>query len=321
MKLTRREFLKICRNSAIGLGISQLYIPQVVEALEQAAAGKPPVLWLQGAGCNGCSVSLLNTAHPSISEVLLKVISLRYHPTVMAASGHLAFETIYETARQAEGKLILIVEGAIPVANGGRYCTIGEKGGKHITMLDAVTELGSKAAAIVAVGACATFGGIPAGKPNPTEAKGVGEILKGKAVLNITGCPSHPDWIVGSLVHVLLYGLPKLDNYGRPTLFFGQNIHQNCPNYSYYSEAKFAQKLGDDGCLIGLGCKGPVTNSDCPLRRWNSGVNWCVGSGAPCIGCCSTNFPDAVSPIYTSLPEDKWPERDFAKNTQKTAKA
>jgi len=311
MQLTRREFLKLCSASAVGAGISQLYIPKVVEALEQAAAGKPSVIWIQGASCTGCSISLLNTTHPSIGEVLLKIISLQYHPNVMASSGEMALSYMDIITEKAKGDFFLVIEGSVPTAEGGIYCTIGEREGKHITMLETVKNLGAKAKAIIAMGTCAAFGGIPAGNPNPIGAKPVRDVVgKETAIINIPGCPSHPDWFVGTLVHVLLYGLPELDDESRPKIFFSDIIHQNCPNYSYYNNGQLAAKFGDKGCLIQLGCKGPMTNSDCPLRRWNSGVEWCVGVGAPCIGCCSPNFPDAVSPFYSSLPKELWPEKE-----------
>ncbi|MDD5347694.1 MAG: hydrogenase small subunit [Candidatus Omnitrophica bacterium] len=310
MELTRREFLKLCSASAVGAGLAQVANPRLVAALEEAAATRPPVIWLQGANCTGCAVSLLNTAHPAIAEVLLKIISLEYCPTVMAASGELAFTHMEMVAEKAKGKFFLAVEGAIPTKDNGVYCTIGERGGKEITMLEMLNEIGPKAAAILAIGDCASFGGIPAGKPNPTGCKPVSEIVKGVPIISLQGCPPHPDWIVGTIAHVLMFGLPALDDKGRPKLFYGETVHQNCPNYSYFQEGKMAKKFGDKGCLIELGCKGPMASSDCPLRKWNSGVNWCVGVGSPCIGCSSDSFPDGMAPFYTALPKDKWPKKD-----------
>ncbi|MCM8800875.1 MAG: hydrogenase small subunit [Candidatus Omnitrophica bacterium] len=312
MRLTRREFLKLCSASAIGMGISQLFIPEVVEALEEAARGKPPVIWIQGAGDSGCSVSLLNTCHPSIAEVLLKIISLHYHPTLMASAGDLAVLYLDVISKKAKRNFFLVVEGAIPTGAEGRFCTIGARNGRHITLLEAVRDLGAKSKAVIALGTCATHGGIPSAKPNPTEARSVKEVIEGIPIINIPGCPSHPDWFVGTLVHVLLFGIPDLDNELRPKIFFSDTVHQNCSNYSYFNNGEFAKKFGDKGCLIQLGCKGAITNSDCPLRRWNSRVSWCVESGAPCIGCCSPGFPDLVSPLYTAIPEKLWPERESA---------
>ncbi|MGE5307805.1 MAG: hydrogenase small subunit [Deltaproteobacteria bacterium] len=310
MELTRREFLKICSASAIGAGVSQILQPSVVKALEDTAATRPPVVWLQGCNCTGCAVSLLNTNHPTIAEVLTKIISLEYQSNVMAASGELAVSYLDMVTEKAKGKFFLLMEGAIPTKDGGVYCTIGQRDGKEMTILDTVKEIGPKAAAIIAVGDCSSWGGIPAAKPNPTDCKPIDQIVQGVPIIKLAGCPPHPDWLLGTVVHVLLFGIPELDKMGRPKMFYGESVHQNCPNYSYFQEGKMAKKFGDKGCLIELGCKGPMTNSDCPLRKWNSGVNWCIGAGAPCIGCCSETFPDGNGSFYTALPKDKWPKKD-----------
>ena len=208
MELTRREFLKLCSASAVGVGLSQVADPRLVAAMEEAAAKKPPVIWLQGANCTGCAVSLLNTAHPTIAEVLLKIISLEYQSNVMAASGELAFSHMEMIAERAKGKYFLLVEGAIPTKDNGIYCTIGEKDGKEATVLSVLNDIGPKAAAIISVGDCAAFGGIPAAKPNPTGCKPVSEIVNAfpnkVPLINIQGCPPHPDWLLGTIVHVLL---------------------------------------------------------------------------------------------------------------------
>lgn len=105
MGLTRREFLKTCGGAVAGVSLSQSLIPEIVWGLEKAVQGKPPVLWIQGAGCTGCSVSLLNTVHPNIAEVLIKIIDVRYHPTIMAAAGEMAIDALEETAKETKGKL------------------------------------------------------------------------------------------------------------------------------------------------------------------------------------------------------------------------
>ena len=310
MKPNRRQFLKLCAATAAGASLSRVLCPEVLAALEKAAAGKPPVLWVHGAGDDGCLVSTLNTVHPSIAEVLLKIINLEYNPTLMASAGKDATEHLYKTAKDNKGKFLLIIEGAIPTKDNGVYCTIGERNGRHITMLEAVKDLGTRAKAVIALGTCAAGGGIPAAAPNPTGAKGVRDVLgKDATVINIPGCPAHPDWLIGTVVHLLNYGMPQLDEQARPIMFFGDTIHQNCPRYSYYMEEKFAAKFGDEGCLMMLGCKGPMTNSDCPTRGWNNRVEWCIGAGAPCIGCCSLDFPDDSSPFYAELPENLRPQR------------
>ena len=117
---------------------------------------------------------------------------------------------------------------------------------------------------------------------------------------------AHPDWIVGTIASVLLKGLPSADDLDavlRPKAFYGQLIHDNCPRRGYFDAGRFARHSGEPGCLYELGCKGPVTYADCPTRLWNGGVNWCVGSGAPCIGCVEPGFPDKLQPMLTKMDE------------------
>ena len=273
-----------------------------------------PVIWLQGAGCTGCSVSVLNSVSPNIKNVLVdevipgQHVNLRFHPTLMAGEGDAVIEVLDKTAQQEKGGYILVVEGAVPTAQGGIHCVIGEEKGEKVTLVSRVESLASNALAVVALGTCASYGGIPAASPNPTQCLSVGEVLKAAKittpVVNIPGCPIHPDWFVGTLASVLLFGLPgpeDLDEIGRPKAFFGALVHDNCTRRAYYDENKFAKKLSEPGCLYELGCKGPVTYADCPTRLWNNGVNWCVGSGAPCMGCCEPGFPDLVSPLYEKV--------------------
>jgi hydrogenase small subunit len=299
--VSRRNFLKTATGAAAGLGISQVFNPALVSALEKALETHP-VLWIQGQGCTGCSVSLLNSVDPSIADVLLKVISLQFHPTIMASEGETALENLYKIAEEYKGKFSLAVEGAIPTAADGKYCVVGELDHKEITMVDMMKDLGAKAGSVLAIGTCAAFGGIPAAQGNETGATGVMDFFKTNGiktpVVNIPGCPPHPDWIVGSIAHLLTKGLPELDENGRPTVFFGENIHDNCPRLESYEADELSETLSDaKGCRMELGCKGPATYADCYKRKWNSGMNWCVDNSV-CIGCVEPGFPDETSPFY-----------------------
>jgi hydrogenase small subunit len=299
--VSRRSFLKAVTGTAAGIGISQVFNPALVKAMTKALETHP-VLWVQGQGCTGCSVSLLNSVDPSIADVLLKVISLQFHPTVMASEGETALANLYKIAQAYQGKFSLVVEGAIPVAADGKYCIVGELDHKEITMVDMVKDLGAKAGSVLAVGTCAAFGGIPAAQGNVTGATGVMDFFKMVGIktptVNIPGCPPHPDWIVGSIAHLLTKGIPELDGDGRPVVFFGENIHDNCPHLDEYDAGEMSEKLSDaKGCRMDLGCKGPDTYADCYQRKWNSGMNWCVDN-AVCIGCVEPGFPDGSSPFY-----------------------
>ncbi|MFC1950237.1 hydrogenase small subunit [Chloroflexota bacterium] len=279
-----------------------------------------PVIWLQGAACTGCSVSLLNSASPTIENVLIDQVvpgvhvNLRFHATIMAGAGEPVIEVLEGTTKEKKGEYVLVVEGAIPTAADAMYGVIGERGGKPVSMETRLEELARNALAVLAVGTCASFGGIPAATPNPTGCRPVSQILETKGInkplVNIPGCPPHPDWFVGMLASILLNGLPKaedLDDNLRPLAFYGKLIHENCPRRAYFDEGKFAKKPGDEGCLYELGCKGPITYADCPLRRWNNGTNWVIGAGAPCNGCTQPEFPDQTSPFYEKLKDIELP--------------
>jgi hydrogenase small subunit len=274
---------------------------------------KYPVIWLQGAGCTGCSVSILNAVSPRIQNLLLDEVvpghqlNLMFHATLMAGQGEPVIEVLKDTEKSKKGGYILVVEGAIPTAEGGLYGSIGEEKGKHLTVQQSVEDAGRNALLTVALGTCASFGGIPAAKPNPTGCKSVQEVFDASGiktpVVNVPGCPPHPDWFVGTVAAIMLSGLQgvELDWLSRPKLFYGQLIHENCPRRADFDKGKFAAKLGDPGCLYMVGCKGHYTYADCPLRQWNNGVSWCVKAGSPCQGCVEPTFPDDTSPIYEKL--------------------
>ena len=322
MNVTRRDFLKA---SAAITGALALKVSGLME-LQKAMAGganAPPVIWLQGQGCTGCSVSLLNsTYYMTIDQLLIDTLDVKFHPTVMAAAGTLTGEpenknlavSAAEDARVAGG-YVLVIEGAIPAGANGDYCHIWP----GMTMINAIGIYGPSADAILAVGTCACYGGMAGGEPNPTDAMGVDAALRSLghrriSVINIPGCPAHPDWIVGTVAALLAGEMPELDKYGRPKEFFGTYVHKKCPNRGLGLKAHV---LSDAGCLAGLGCKGQQTKADCPLRKWNAGwagdpnaeppvppeplkdvKNWCIGARNPCQGCTEPDFPDGMSPFY-----------------------
>jgi hydrogenase small subunit len=273
-----------------------------------------PVIYLQTAACSGCAVTMLNTASPTIKNVLIDQlvpgvhISLKYHPVVMAAAGDLAIQAMEDTAKRQKGEYVLVVDGAVPTAANGAFGAVGERNGKPVAMMQRVEELAKDALAVIAMGTCASFGGIPAAPPNPTGCVSVQKFLTSKKItkplINIAGCPPHPDWFVGTVAGIIMNGLPKeedLDEFLRPKLFYGKLIHENCPRRAYFDEGKFAKKFGEEGCLYELGCKGPITHADCPIRHWNSGTNWVIGAGAPCNGCTQPEFPNETAPFYEKL--------------------
>ncbi|MBU7007537.1 hydrogenase small subunit [Phosphitispora fastidiosa] len=307
-RFSRRQFIKLCTASVTALGISQVWVPAIGEAFQKTVQGSPPVLWIQGSACNGCSSSLMNSVHPNIKEVLDEIINISYHPGLAAETVRFLPDYLVDTAQKNSGKFILVVEGAIPTADHGNFHIIGQDSrGKKVTLIELLEKLGELAETTVAVGSCASFGGISAAEPNDAECVGLEKLIEVSKVINIPGCPPHPDWIVGTLAHLLLFGRPELDDYGRPKTFFQGLIHNNCPRRQYFDNSIFARKYGEEGCLLQIGCKGPLAHGDCPTRLWNGASSWCVNANAPCIGCTDPSFPDLTMPFYKRMPEIKGP--------------
>jgi hydrogenase small subunit len=281
------------------LGLPLTVAGKLEKALADDTVQLPKVIWLNGANCTGCTVSLANRFSDGevkdVADLLLNYIDLVFHPNLMAAAGDLAVEQL-EAA--AGGDYILAVDGGIPTAFDGHTCLLWtDSSGHEVTAMEAVNKLAPNAAAILSIGTCASFGGIPAGNPNPTGIVSVGEII-GKQTINLPGCPTHPDWIVWTVANLLAGVIPRLDGVGRPAeLYHGayESIHKVCPRKGLPAAKTFGQ---DNTCLKGLGCRGPQTRSDCPGRKWNNGTNWCIGANAICIGCTEAGFPDKFSPFY-----------------------
>ncbi|MFH1026340.1 MAG: hydrogenase small subunit, partial [Nitrospirota bacterium] len=296
--INRREFLKYCAATAAIFGLSELdFTAKVAHALETASK-KPPIIWLEGQDCAGCTISFLGVLNPPVSSIILDKLSLRYHETAMAAAGQKSEETFEETVQK--GGYVLIVEGSVPSAD-DRFCMIGGRPFKKI-----LEEAAKNAAAIIAVGACATYGGIPAA--TPSKGIGLNKALPGKAVINLPTCPVHPDHLVGTILYFLTTGkVPELDKIGRPVMYYRDLIHDNCRRRAHFDAGRFLTDWNDpkqrDWCLFQKGCKGPITYSDCPVRRWNDGINFCIDCGAVCMGCAEPGFYAEMTPLYTAESE------------------
>ena len=296
--VSRRDFLRYSAAMAALFGISEFEFTTKVAQAMQGASKKPPVLWLEGQDCAGCTISFTQILNPPASTIILDKISLRYHETAMAAAGHLAEEVYNNTVK--EGGYVLIVEGSVPSAD-DRFCMVSGRPFKAI-----LEEAAKKAGAIIAVGACATYGGIPAA--TPSKGIGLNKALPGKAVINLPTCPVHPDHLAGTILYFLTTGkVPPLDNIGRPLIYYSESIHDNCRRRAHFDADRFLVDWNDPNqrefCLAKKGCKGPVTNSDCPIRRWNDGINFCIDCGSVCMGCSQPEFYGDMSPLYTAESE------------------
>jgi len=294
MQIGRRQFITWSVAAAAALGLE--YNPANVSRV-MAAETDPPIIWIQGSGCSGCTVSTLNVTNPTtIDDVLLNKISMKYNSTLMTASGDLAMQTLEQSATLHNGKFILVIEGAVPTGANGNYCVIGEMDGAPLTMQMAVLKYGPMAKYVVAAGTCASFGGVSAAAPNTTACSSASTILSGKTtnpVVNLSGCPVHPTVLIQTLLDLVLTGMPPLDTRSRPTKYFGRTVHSTCPR-----EPLDDAQPGEYGCYEEIGCMGPVTrNSVCTSMKWNNGQGWCIGVNYPCIGCSEPTFP--TSPLLS----------------------
>jgi hydrogenase small subunit len=285
LSMSKREFLQFCAAMSATLGLPQGAEAAMAKAV--AAKQRPSVIWLHFQECTGCTESILRAEHPTLEKLILDVISLDYHETLFAAAGHQA-EAARKSAMAAhKGKYVLVVEGAIPTKDGGIYCKIGGK-----TAIELLKECAADAAAVIAIGSCASWGGMPSTDPNPTGASGVAKVL-GKTVVTIPGCPPNPYNFLSTVVHFLTFGaLPAIDHLGRPKFAYSRLVHENCERRAHFDAGRFAMDFGDEGhrkgyCLYKLGCKGPETYANCPTILFGDvgGGTWPVGCGHPCIGC------------------------------------
>jgi len=287
--VSRRAFMKYCASLTSLMALSPALVPRVAHALETAM--RPSVIWLSFQECTGCTESITRSHAPTLEDLIFNSVSLDYHHTLQAASGHAAEAAREQAMKDNYGKYLLIVDGSIPLDNPGYSCIAG------ISNLDMLKETAAGAAAIVAIGTCAAYGGIPHANPNPTGAVSVSDIIKDKPIINVPGCPPIPVVMTGVLAHFLTFGIPDLDELGRPKAFYGESIHDRCYRRPFYDKGKFAETFDDEGaragwCLYKLGCKGPTTHSACATVKWNNGVSFPIEAGHPCLGCTEPDFWD-----------------------------
>jgi hydrogenase small subunit len=306
--ISRRQFLEVSGMLAAAMGLMDVPadaaggLPdrparsrKLERTIARALASKPrlPVIWLEFQDCAGCSEAITRSDSPTLVNLVLNTLTIEYHETLSAAAGFQVEQAKQDAMQKYAGQYILVVEGSIPAGRDGVYCTVGGR-----TALDLLREAAAGAAAIIATGNCAAFGGLPKAKPNPTGAKGVWELVTDKPVVNIPGCPAIPEVTTGTIAHYAIFGgLPELDALHRPKPFYGVTVHDRCLRRPFYEAGKFALSFDDEGarqgyCLYKLGCKGPTTYNACASIRWDQGLSFPVQSGHPCLGCSQPDFWD-----------------------------
>jgi hydrogenase small subunit len=299
--VSRRDFIKVCSAAAAAVGLPAWAGEKMAEAVSKK---KPSVVWLHFQECTGCTESLLRPQHPDVGSLILDLVSIDYHETLFAAAGK-QIEKALEQAKHAGG-YVLVVEGAIPKKDDGIYCIVGGKTAKQ-----SLIDTAKNAAAVISIGSCASWGGLPSAAPNPTEAVGAEQILKeagiAKPVVNLPGCPANPYNLLGTVLQFATFGtLPKLDEKGRPLFAYARVIHEDCPRRPHFDAGRFANAFGDENhragyCLYKLGCKGPQTHANCSLLDFCEVPGaWPIGIGHPCVGCTEQGIVFNV-PIYQNL--------------------
>lgn len=300
--VSRRDFVKFCSLMVSTLALPDRYVNAVAKALDSKS--KPVLVWLEFQDCAGNTESMLRSSDPPVADVVLDLLSWEYHETIMAGAGKQAEAALARVVKEEKGKYIAVVEGAIPTADDGVYCTIAGR-----TALDIAREVCSNAAANIAVGACAWDGGLVRSDPNPTGAVGLQEVVPGIKVVNLGGCPHNVANTAAVIVHYLTFHeMPAHDQYNRPLFAYGHTIHDQCERRAHFDAGRFVEEWGDEGsrkgwCLYKMGCKGPDATYNCPTVRWNGGTSWPVKSGHGCIACASHRFWDEMSPFYKPLPK------------------
>ena len=285
--------------------------------------------WLAGMSCDGCSISATGATNPSVEDLLTGSIAglptvVLHHPVLAVENGE---EFIHPFELAAEGKLdapyVCVYEGSIAderiaAATGGYFSAMGDQvlegGTQPFPTATRLKQMSAGAAAVIAIGTCATWGGIPAAMGNVTGSMSVMDFLGadyrsalGLPVINIPGCAPVGDNFTETVAAVLLFlqgmgPLPEFDELGRPAWLFNETVHRGCTRAGYYEEGVFAENYGDKECLVEVGCWGPVVNCNIVSRGAQSHMGGCMRAGGPCIGCTMPGFPDKFSPFYTAPP-------------------
>ncbi len=291
------------------------------------------VFWLAGMSCDGCSIAATGATNPAVEDLMAGTIPglpkvILHHPVLSMEVGE-DFTEPYEMAARGEldAPYVCVYEGSIAderiaAETGGYFSAMGlsaiggENGeaGSPMPTADRMAQMASGAAAVIAIGTCATWGNIPAAAGNPTGSMGLMDFLGkdyrsayGLPIINVPGCPPIGDNFTETVAAILMFlqgigPLPEFDELGRPAWLFAETVHRGCTRAGYYEEGVFAEEYGDRECLVEIGCWGPVVNCNIVSRGFQSHMGGCMAAGGPCIGCTMPGFPDKFAPFYEAPP-------------------
>ncbi len=294
------------------------------------------VFWLSGMSCDGCSVAMLGAISPSVEDLTLGTIPgvprVVLHHSMLDEDCGAGFMEAFRQAAEGtlEAPYVVVVEGSVPddqsFGGPGHFAAMGSGsdwpqskgsaayGEQPLRATDWMWALAPGAAACIAIGTCATWGGIPAAAGNITGSMGLTDYLgpsyrsaRGLPVVNVPGCPPIGDNFTETLKDLLGYfegsrALPEFDELGRPVWQFGETVHRHCPKAGYYEEGVFSHEPGDNQCLVEIGCWGPVVQCNIVERGAINHMGGCMVAGGACIGCTMPGFPDKFSPFYKAPP-------------------
>ena len=301
-----------------------------IDPLPTGPLEKVYVIWLAGMSCDGCSISLLGATTPPLERLMAGTVPgvpklVVSHTALSLESGHEYLETFFKAERgELDAPYVVVLEGSVPDENlnkdnGGYFVAVGQENGRQVPTAEWLTRLVPTAAAVISVGTCATWGGIPAAYGNVTGSMGLMDYLGkdfrsafGLPVINIPGCPPIGDNITETISAILLFlqgltPLPEFDELGRPAWLFGDSpygdtVHTGCPRAGHYEEGNFASEPDQHECLVKVGCWGPVVQCNMGSKGAINGIGGCMQMGGVCIGCTMPGFPDKFSPRGAAPP-------------------
>ncbi|WP_255947043.1 hydrogenase expression protein HypE [Streptomyces odontomachi] len=299
--------------------------PTTVEPTTANGVDEVHILWTsEGMSCDGDTVSVTAATLPSLEDVVLGAIpglpKVHLHNKVLAYESADDFLAPFHKAAAGElGPFVFVVEGSVPneqINGDGYWSGMGNnpETGQPMTLPEWIDRLAPKAYAVVAIGTCATYGGIHAMAGNPTGCMGLVDYLGrdfrsagGLPVVNVPGCPVQPDNFMETLLWVLhqaagLAPTIPLDEQFRPTWLFGKTVHEGCDRAAYYEQGDFAKDYNSPKCQVKIGCWGPVVNCNVTKRGWMDGIGGCPNVGGICIGCTMPGFPDKFMPFMDEPP-------------------